>query len=178
MLLDLSKSYTKGIWALQGPDGYIFLIATKNLVKYLTNVLYSIEVGDRNIDPLFVTHFKSGVMKLVLVEDCGFEDSMSLNMRLGVIQRNMIGTKWYSHQKLGTKWTVVVKPIRIDRYPYVGVFLKPSNSNAISNLTMVGLFNTKKDALEWKELYYPKIFVERVVFALNDSTQEYHTNDQ
>lgn len=174
MLLDLSKKYAKGVWCLEGPDNTILLIATKNLVKYLVNLLYAIDVGDRNVDPQLVKDFRTGKVTLRLIEDCGFEDSMSLNMRLGVIQRNLIGQKYYSNQKLGTKWSVVVKPIRIGYRPLVGVFLKPSNSASIGKLTVLGLFNTKVEAFEWKELYYTRPFVDRVVFAFNKATSGYY----
>lgn len=172
----MSKNYTKGIWCLEGPDNTILLIATKNLVKYLMNMLYAIDVGDRNIDPLLVEHFKSGKMQLKLIEDDGFEDSMSLNMRLGVVQRKIIGARYYSNQKLGTTWSIVIKPIRIEYRPKVGVFLKPSNSAKIDKLTLVGLFHNKQEAHDWKDQFYATPFVETVVYAYNLDTFTYYNS--
>lgn len=155
MLIDLSKNYPKGIWKISNGGGVCLIVATKNIVSYLLSLVYNIDVGDRNIDPLFIKDLRESKLTLSLLEECN--EGRQMGVRLGWWLRNTSESK-YVHQKKGGDLKAIVKMVRVEYVPKFGVFL-----SGTSNTTMVALFDSKLEAEDWKDEHYKEEWVERII---------------
>lgn len=179
MKIDLSNIKPRGVYQLKNGNKCL-LVATKNIITYLLNLTYAIDFKARTVDPEFIKDFKDGKIELILLEDSGFKDSLSLNIRLYYWQEQLLkqGVTFYAHHKKGTNYNLVYRIIRQNKQLYVHAMLKPSHTKSPSLFTTVGVFKSMEEAKAWGvEAYGDSGLIEKVVYANNDHTKNYFTRN-
>lgn len=176
MIVNLNTPDRNGVWLIEGTK--ISVVSTRNIINYLLQLTTSLDAGTRNLDPDFIRDFKHNNLKLIQLEHHGFRDSISINLRLRYWYDHYkdAGRTFYSHQKLGTHYTLVTRILNKKGYKAF-VMLKPGHSNNTKKFTPIGVFSTMAEADEWMAAYYPsgpKVYT--LVFAFNELTKKFINN--
>lgn len=150
------------------------VIATKDIILYVLNMMKAIEYTNRNIDAEFVRDMKNGCLGLECLEETGKLSSVPRNVRLfyHLNRFRKLGWSEYTHQRQGTRLSVVKRLIKQKDMGYkVFVMLKPSHTNSPKSFLTVGVFDDMKSADRFIEQYYPHKNIYVLTTALNELTR-------
>ena len=177
MQINLSNIKRSGVFLIyHKTEKRGIVVATRNLITYLLQNVLAIDLNIRTLDKQYIQDFHHDNLDIKLLEDNGYKDTLSLNLRLTYWTRKLQSEGWnlYSHQKKGTNYEVVIKLIQSNRQIKAHVMLKPGHTNSTKNFFTIGLFNTMAEAENWVQECYPnRKEVYNIMYASNDLSKKW-----
>lgn len=175
MMIDLNIPIRAGVFRIFNTNTNThIIIATKDIILYILNMMKAIEYTNRHIDPKFIQAFRNNQLTLECLEDAGKLGSLARNIRLTyhLNRFRKLGWSEYTHQRQGTRLSVVKRLIKQKDMGYkVFVMLKPSHTNSPKSFPTVGVFDDMKSADRFIEQYYPHKNIYVLTTALNELTR-------